>query len=101
KYVEAGANVIICARGADLLERAHRELLELAGDGVSVLAQVADISRPHDVNALVERAVHEFGRLEVLVNNAGVVCPAGPVADVDWQAWLHTLEINLLGAVLL
>jgi NAD(P)-dependent dehydrogenase (short-subunit alcohol dehydrogenase family) len=101
KYVEAGASVMICARSAELLDKAHRELLELAGDGASVLAQVADISRPHDVNALVERAVNELGRLDVLVNNAGVAGPAGAVEDVDWQDWMRTLEINLLGAVLL
>jgi len=98
RYVEAGASVIICARDAELLERAHREL---AGNGAAVLSQVADISKPRDVSALVERAVREFGRLDVLVNNAGVAGPAGPVDEVDWQDWLHALEINLLGAVLL
>lgn len=101
RYVEAGASVMICARGAELLERAHRELLALAGAGQSVLAQAADVSKPRDVNALIERALRQFGRLEVLVNNAGVAGPTGPVDDVDWQDWLHTLEINLLGAVLL
>jgi len=101
KYVEAGANVMICARGTELLEGAHRELVARAGAGQSVLAQSADISKPHDVNALVERALHEFGRLEVLVNNAGIAGPAGPVEAVDWREWLHTLEINLLGAVLI
>src|SRR5262245_43265596 len=95
KYVEAGASVMICASEPELLERARREL------GGSVLAQVADVSKPHDVDALVEQAAGEFGRLDVLVNNAGVAGPVGPVDDVDWHGWLQTLEINLLGAVLL
>src|ERR1700761_447346 len=89
KYVEAGAHVMICARDAEPLERAHHELLDLAGVGQSVLAQAADISRSDDVNILVERALHEFGRLEVLVNNAGVAGPAGPLEDVEWRGWLH------------
>lgn len=101
KYVEAGANVLICARSAEDLEVAHRALLEKAVAGQSVLAQAADISKPQDVSALVERALREFGRLEVLVNNAGIAGPVGAVEDVDWQSWLRTMEINVLGAVLL
>jgi NAD(P)-dependent dehydrogenase (short-subunit alcohol dehydrogenase family) len=101
KYVEAGANVMICARSAESLEEAHRRLLELAGKGQAVLSQVADVSKSHDVTALVERSLQEFGRLQVLVNNAGIAGPAGAAEDVDWQEWLRTLEINFLGSVLL
>jgi NAD(P)-dependent dehydrogenase (short-subunit alcohol dehydrogenase family) len=53
------------------------------------------------VTELVERTLAELGRLDILVNNAGVTGPAGPVESVDWSEWLRTLEINLLGAVLL
>ena len=45
--------------------------------------------------------MQELGGLHVLVNNAGIAGPAGPVEDADWHEWLRTLEINLLGAVLL
>ena len=101
QYIEAGAHILICGRSTDALDAAHRRLLGLAGPGQSVLAQVADISNAQDVGALVGRALHEFGRLEVLVNNAGVAEPAGAAEDVEWHEWLRTLEINLLGAVLL
>jgi NAD(P)-dependent dehydrogenase (short-subunit alcohol dehydrogenase family) len=101
QYIEAGAHILVCARSADSLDAAHRRLLGFAGPGQSVLAQVADISNAQDVGALVGRALQEFGRLEVLVNNAGVATPAGAVEDVDWHVWLRALEINLLGAVLL
>jgi NAD(P)-dependent dehydrogenase (short-subunit alcohol dehydrogenase family) len=101
QYVDAGANVIICARGAEALDEVHGQLLGRAVQGQMVLAQVADVSSQNDVTALVGRALAEFGRIEVLVNNAGVAEPAGAVEDVDWHSWLRTLEINLLGAVLL
>jgi NAD(P)-dependent dehydrogenase (short-subunit alcohol dehydrogenase family) len=101
QYVAAGAHIMICARGAESLDGARRRLIGLAGPRQTVLAQVADISKSHDVTTLVERAVQEFGRLHVLVNNAGIAEPAGAVEDVEWHEWLRTLEINLLGAVLL
>jgi NAD(P)-dependent dehydrogenase (short-subunit alcohol dehydrogenase family) len=101
KYVEAGADVLICARSADSLEAAHSRLRELARPGQSVLSQCADVSNPRDVAALVERALAQFGQLHVLVNNAGIAGPAGAAEDADWHEWLRTLEVNLLGAVLL
>ncbi|MDB6107884.1 MAG: family oxidoreductase [Gammaproteobacteria bacterium] len=101
KYVEAGADVLICARSADSLEAAHSRLRELARPGQSVLSQCADVSNPRDVAALVERALVQFGQLHVLVNNAGIAGPAGAAEDADWHEWLRTLEVNLLGAVLL
>jgi NAD(P)-dependent dehydrogenase (short-subunit alcohol dehydrogenase family) len=101
KYVEAGADVMICARSGDSLEAAHSRLRELASPGQTVLSQCADVSNPRDVTALVQRALAQFGRLHVLVNNAGIAGPAGAAEDADWHEWLHTLEVNLLGSVLL
>jgi len=101
RYLEAGANVMICARGAGEL---HESLLELRGfapAGQCVVSQVADISSPSDVAALVDRSIVELGRLDILVNNAGVAGPMGTIDAVEWHQWLRAIEINLLGAVLL
>jgi NAD(P)-dependent dehydrogenase (short-subunit alcohol dehydrogenase family) len=92
---------MICARDGDSLQAAHSRLRQLAGPGQSVLSQCADVSNVGDVTALVAKALQEFGRLHVLVNNAGIAGPAGTVEDADWHEWLHTLEVNLLGSVLL
>jgi NAD(P)-dependent dehydrogenase (short-subunit alcohol dehydrogenase family) len=99
-YVEAGANVLICARGELLLEKALSELRALALPGQSVVALPADISRAADVAAVVEKAQREFGGLHILVNNAGIVGPSGPLESVDWHEWVRAIEINLLGSVL-
>ncbi len=101
RYVESGASVLICARGASLLESALSELRPLARAGQSIIAVAADVSREADVAALVERAQRELGRVHILVNNAAVAGPAGPVESVDWQEWVRVIEINLLGPVLL
>jgi NAD(P)-dependent dehydrogenase (short-subunit alcohol dehydrogenase family) len=101
KYLEAGASLMICARNEVLLDKAALALKKLAGTGQSVLALPADVSKPKDVTALVDGALREFGGLDILVNNAGVVGPSGAVEDIDWKEWMRTIEINLLGSVLL
>lgn len=101
KYLEAGASLMICARNEMLLDKAAQALRPLAGNGQSVLALPADISKPGDVTALVGAALREFGRLDVLVNNAGVAGPCGAIENIDLKEWFHAIEINLLGSVLL
>jgi NAD(P)-dependent dehydrogenase (short-subunit alcohol dehydrogenase family) len=100
-YLEAGvAGVCICGRDAVALERAAAELGRLARPGQRVLAQVADVSAPEDVRRLVQAALGGLGGLTILVCNAGVYGPKGPVAQADWSEWARAVEINLFGSVL-
>jgi NAD(P)-dependent dehydrogenase (short-subunit alcohol dehydrogenase family) len=98
-YLAAGANLMICARDARLLDQAFRELQRLTPEGQLVIALPADVSQVRDVTALVDRALAEFGRVDVVVNNAGVAGPIGALEDLDWTQWMRTIEINLMGAV--
>lgn len=100
-YVTAGADVLMCARGGKVLEQARKEVAGLATQGQKVIAQVADVSDPADVDRLVEAALRAFPRLHILVNNAGVYGTMGPIEEVDWDVWVQAIEINLLGSVLL
>ena len=101
RYLEAGASVLLCARGEAQLDEASSTLRHLAGPGQVVTSLTADVSKAADASALVERALAEFGRLDILVNNAGVAGPSGPTECVDWDEWVRAIEINLLGSVLL
>lgn len=100
QYVGAGADVFVCARDADALAAARAELVSLAGDDVRVGAQVADVSDPEQAEALVAAALDRFPELSILVNNAGVYGPKGPIETVDWEAWVDAIKINLMGSVL-
>jgi NAD(P)-dependent dehydrogenase (short-subunit alcohol dehydrogenase family) len=99
--VEAGAGVMLCARDAPRLETARAEVAALASPGQSVLAMPADVSRHADVDALVAVALQAFPDLEILVNNAGVYGPMGLIEDVDWDAWVRAIEINVFGSILM
>ena len=100
-YVEAGADVLMCARDAGLLEQARAQVSALATSSQIVAAQVADVSKGADVECLAATAFQMLPRLCILVNNAGVYGPMGPIESVDWEAWARAIEINLYGSVLM
>src|SRR4051812_15856271 len=66
---------------------------ELGRGSIAVATDVADESQCH---ALIDRAKSEFGRVDVLVNNAGVML-LGPVQGVDTEQWRQMVGVNLLG----
>jgi NAD(P)-dependent dehydrogenase (short-subunit alcohol dehydrogenase family) len=92
---------MLCARDADLLERARAEVAALASPGQLVLARPADVSRRDQVEALMAATLTAFPQLHILVNNAGVYGPMGLIEDVDWDAWVRAIEINLFGSILM
>jgi NAD(P)-dependent dehydrogenase (short-subunit alcohol dehydrogenase family) len=99
--VEAGAEVMLCARDAARLAAARDEVASLASPDQRVLAMPADVSSPGAVEALVRSTLDAFPGLQVLVNNAGVYGPMGLIEDVEWDAWVRAIEINVFGSILM
>ncbi|MGH7861376.1 MAG: SDR family NAD(P)-dependent oxidoreductase, partial [Candidatus Dormibacteraceae bacterium] len=99
-FAAEGASVVLCARDPMPLEEARTELAGLAVAGARVLAVPADVSNPADVRQVVDRARGELGGLDVLVSNAAVHGPKGPIDEVPWEEWSRAIAINLLGTVL-
>lgn len=91
----AGADVVLCARNADELAEAV-EALDPVGPG-RVVGVRCDVRVEGDVRRLVDRAMDELGRLDVLVNNAGVG-RFGAVDELTTEDWLTVIETNLNGA---
>jgi NAD(P)-dependent dehydrogenase (short-subunit alcohol dehydrogenase family) len=98
-FLAAGADVVICARDGDKLEESRIALASECSGDRRVLARQVDVSNQADANRLVLETCETFPNLQILVNNAGVYGPMGPVEDVSWSEWTKALEINLLGSV--
>jgi len=92
--------VLLCARTADDLEGAAEGVRAAAAPGAQVFAERADVSSEADVGRLAEVIKKQFGKLDILVSNAGVYGPKGAVDEVSWSDWSQAISINLLGTVL-
>ncbi len=101
RFAGAGASLVMCARDAGALGRAADLVRVHLHAGQRLEAMDADVSRPHDVERLVQAAHAAFGRIDVLVNNAGVYGPMGATEEVGWEAWVEAIEVNLFGSVLM
>jgi NAD(P)-dependent dehydrogenase (short-subunit alcohol dehydrogenase family) len=91
----AGYTVAITGRRVAELEQTA-EMVK----GSRILTVQADISQPDAVNHLFERVRSEFGRLDVLFNNAGVNAPAIPMDELSFEQWSNVVNVNLTGAFL-
>lgn len=101
QYIQAGADVMLCARDGVALGKAREQLLLLAESNQKIVAQPADVSSESDVNSLVGATVDTLGACHVLVNNAGIYGPKGEIGEIDWAAWVKAMEINVFGSVLM
>jgi NADP-dependent 3-hydroxy acid dehydrogenase YdfG len=86
------------ALGARRTDRLDRLAAELRADGASVVATTTDVTRRAELDRLVGCAVDEFGRLDVLVSNAGI-SKIGPVGDADVDGWSAMIDVNLRGVL--
>jgi NADP-dependent 3-hydroxy acid dehydrogenase YdfG len=92
---ERGASVVLGARRTDRLDDIVRRIRK---DGGRATARAVDVTRREDLDGLVQQAVDEFGRLDVLISNAGIA-RLSPVADVDTDGWQAMIDVNLNGAL--
>ena len=91
-----GARVGVCAREEKILQATASEIA--ADTGAEVLPVVADVTKPDDIKKLASSVEERFGRIDILVSNAGGP-PTGAFLDFDDAAWESALRLNLLSTI--
>lgn len=88
---EAGADIVIVGRDQDAAAEVEAEI---RGLGRQALVALGDVTRRADVEAITQAAVDQFGRLGILINNAGA-CIHRPALEVTDEEWSHVIDTNL------
>lgn len=93
-----GCNVSICARHEEEL---RQTATDVETERASVLPVAADLTQEEDIQRLVDETLDEFGRIDILVNNAATVGQPGMLEEVSTQEWRDLFELNLFAVVTL
>ncbi len=93
---EAGANIILCSRKLENCQQAAKEIAER---GVKSMAMKCDVKSSSDIQNVVDAAVKEFGRIDILVNNSGANWGAA-VEEYPLEGWQKVMETNMTGTFL-
>jgi len=96
RFVEAGASVLICARGRDSLEQTVKLVKQIGEAQIDSIE--ADLTRAEDIKRVVERCVDRFAGIDILVNNAGSA-RTGDFLELSDQAWLDDWMLKFFGYV--
>ncbi|MBM3119230.1 MAG: SDR family oxidoreductase [Chloroflexi bacterium] len=91
-----GANLAICAREKAELLKTAKEIM--SATSARVLPVVADVTHPEDIHKLVKKTAYEFGRIDILVTNAGGP-PTGLFSNFDDKDWQDAITLNLLSTI--
>ena len=96
-YAREGARLALAARSESELQEAVAAVSELGAEAIAV---PTDVTSQEDAERLAGKVVDRFGRIDVLVNNAGISGPVGPLQGNDVAEWVNTVNVNLTGTFL-
>lgn len=91
---QEGWSVVVAGRTSESLDDT---IASLDGGGLAVVADIGDVG---DVDRLFAETVERFGRVDLLVNNAGIAAPAVPIDELDVEDWERLIRVNLTGSFL-
>jgi 3-oxoacyl-[acyl-carrier protein] reductase len=97
RLAKEGASVVLTYATGE--EAAAKVVAQIQAEGGDARALRADISQPDDINALFRAVLEQHGRIDIVINNAGVIAP-GPIAAVTEEAYAKVFDVNVRGALL-
>ncbi|PRX64029.1 NAD(P)-dependent dehydrogenase (short-subunit alcohol dehydrogenase family) [Cohnella sp. SGD-V74] len=95
-YAKEGAKVVVSDLNVEGAELVVSGIRTSGGEAVAIKTNVGNLN---DVNAMIDKAVSEFGTLDILVNNAGIMDNMAPVGDVDDDRWDLIFDVNTKGVM--
>ncbi len=96
EFVKEGAKVVVADIDFEGAQKTVEELKKMGGEAIAVKVNVAD---PDDVRSMVEKAVEKFGKVDILINNAGIAIQK-PALDMTLEEWRRIIDVNLTGVFL-
>lgn len=99
-FYEEGANVVICSRSEENLKKSKNEIEQLKSltEDNKVISIVADLKYEKQIKNLVNKTLDEFGRIDILVHNAGGP-PSAPISKITKEDWSNSIDLNLLSFI--
>ena len=95
--LQGGFRVVLSGRN---LEKLNTAIQDIGGTNQNCLAVACDVGNPTQVKHLFAEIQKQFGRIDVLFNNAGMGAPAIPMEDLSYEQWMNVVNANLCGAFL-
>lgn len=96
-FAKEGSNVIVHGRNLDKAKAVAKQIEEL---GVKTMAIMGDVSIAQDVNKMIEETIHSFGKIDILINNAGINPFILEADKISEEGWDQVLDVNLKGLFL-
>jgi len=93
-YAHEGADIVAVSRTISEVEETASLVRAL---GRYALALKVNVSRTEDVKSMVEKVLQGFSKIDILVNDAGIIGPIGPLIENDIRLWTETINVNLIG----
>ena len=100
-FLKFGSNLMICSRNDIRIRKAYKKLNKIKKKDQKISYSVTDISSFKQVKKLINKTIKRFKKIDVLVNNAAILGPIGHIEKINWNEWVKTIQINLLGSVML
>ncbi|MFC7157844.1 SDR family NAD(P)-dependent oxidoreductase [Halomarina halobia] len=97
RFADRGASVAVVDIDDESAAETARRIRSDSGDALAI---AADVSDARDVERTIEKVVDDFGRLDILHNNAGISQRSTPVEDIEEETWNRVLDVNLKSAFL-
>lgn len=94
RMAELGVKVVLTARSQEALSELANDINTSGGEALAVACDVSDYNQ---VNSAIAQTIMKFGKIDIVVNNAGLIDPIGHIAEIDPQDWGKVIDVNVKG----